>query len=79
MQALTYPKIASGVSRPRIEIGTRIGNAEISPLHGNFFVNHANTKADDILALIRLVQKTVKEQQEVDLELEIELIGEWDV
>ncbi len=59
--------------------GTRIGNAEISPLHGNFFVNHANTKADDILALIQLVQKTVREQQGVDLELEIELIGEWDV
>ncbi len=57
--------------------GTRIGNAEVSPLHGNFFVNHANTKADDILALIQLVQKTVKEQQGVDLELEIELIGEW--
>jgi len=59
--------------------GTRIGNAEISPVHGNFFVNHANTRADDILALIQLVQKTVREQQGVDLELEIELIGEWDV
>jgi UDP-N-acetylmuramate dehydrogenase len=59
--------------------GTRIGNAEVSPVHGNFFVNHANTKADDILALILLVQKTVKEQQGVDLELEIELIGEWNV
>jgi UDP-N-acetylmuramate dehydrogenase len=59
--------------------GARIGNAEVSPLHGNFFVNHANTTADDILALIQLVQKTVREQQGVDLELEIELIGEWDV
>ena len=59
--------------------GARIGNAEISPLHGNFFLNHANTKADDILALIRLVQNTVKEQQGIDLELEIELIGEWNV
>ncbi|HEX5840613.1 MAG TPA: UDP-N-acetylmuramate dehydrogenase [Anaerolineales bacterium] len=59
--------------------GTRIGNAEISPLHGNFFINHTNTRADDIRALIELVQKTVKETQGVDLELEIELIGEWDV
>jgi UDP-N-acetylmuramate dehydrogenase len=57
--------------------GTRIGNAQISPLHGNFFINHANTKAEDIRALIQLVQKTVKEKQGVDLELEIELIGEW--
>ncbi|HXD10498.1 MAG TPA: UDP-N-acetylmuramate dehydrogenase [Anaerolineales bacterium] len=57
--------------------GTRVGNAEISPLHGNFFINHANTKAADIRALIQLVQKTVKEKQGIELELEIELIGEW--
>jgi UDP-N-acetylmuramate dehydrogenase len=57
--------------------GARIGNAEISPLHGNFFINHANTKAADIRALIQLVQKTVKEKQDVELELEIEVIGEW--
>lgn len=57
--------------------GTRIGNAEISPLHGNFFINHANTKAEDIRALIQLVQKTVKEKQGVALELEIEFVGEW--
>ncbi len=57
--------------------GTRIGNAEISPLHGNFFVNHANTKAEDIRALIQLVQKKVKETQGVELELEVELIGDW--
>jgi UDP-N-acetylmuramate dehydrogenase len=57
--------------------GTRIGNAEISPLHGNFFINHDNTKADDIRALIELVLKTVKEKQGVDLELEVELVGEW--
>jgi len=57
--------------------GTRIGNAEISPFHGNFFINHANTKAEDIRALIQLVQKTVKEKQGIALELEIELIGEW--
>ncbi|MFN8403891.1 MAG: hypothetical protein U0V48_10095 [Anaerolineales bacterium] len=57
--------------------GARIGNAEISPLHGNFFVNHANTKAEDIRALIQLAQKTVKEKQGIELELEIEFIGEW--
>jgi UDP-N-acetylmuramate dehydrogenase len=58
--------------------GTRIGNAEISPVHGNFFVNHENTRAEDIRKLIELAQKTVKEKFEVDLELEVELIGEWD-
>jgi len=57
--------------------GTRIGNAEISPLHGNFFINHANTRAEDIRALVELVQKTVKEKQGVDLEMEIEFVGDW--
>jgi UDP-N-acetylmuramate dehydrogenase len=46
-------------------------------LHGNFFINHDNTKAEDIWALIELVMKTVKEKQGVDLELEVELVGEW--
>ena len=57
--------------------GTRIGNAEISPLHGNFFVNHGETKASDIRALIELVQKKVAEKFGVKLELEVELIGDW--
>jgi len=57
--------------------GARIGNAEISPLHGNFFINHANTRAEDIRALVELVQKTVKEKQSIDLELEIEFVGDW--
>ena len=59
--------------------GTRIGNAEISPIHGNFFVNHGKTDAGDIRALIELVQKTVKDKFGIELELEIELIGEWDL
>ena len=57
--------------------GTRIGSAEISPLHGNFFINHGATRAQDVRALIQLVQKTVKEKQGVELELEIEFVGDW--
>jgi UDP-N-acetylmuramate dehydrogenase len=57
--------------------GTRIGNAEISPVHGNFFINHGKTKAADIRALIELAQKKVAEQFNVNLELEVELVGEW--
>mgnify|MGYP003454629989 FL=1 len=59
--------------------GTRIGNAEVSPLHGNFFVNHGATRAEDIRKLGQLVQKTVKEKQGVELELEIEMVGEWQI
>ncbi|MFN8380675.1 MAG: UDP-N-acetylmuramate dehydrogenase [Anaerolineales bacterium] len=57
--------------------GTRIGNAEISTLHGNFFVNYGETKAEDVRALIRLVQTSVREKFGVELELEVELVGEW--
>jgi UDP-N-acetylmuramate dehydrogenase len=59
--------------------GTRIGNAEISPVHGNFFINHGKTNAGDIRALIELVQKTVQEKFGIMLELEVELVGDWDV
>jgi len=59
--------------------GARIGNAEISTVHGNFFINNGKTKAGDIRALIELVQKTVKEKFNVELELEVELIGDWKV
>ena len=57
--------------------GTRIGNAEISPVHANFFINHGQTKAEDVRALVNLVQETVARKSGVDLELEIEFIGEW--
>ena len=57
--------------------GTRVGNAEISKVHGNFFINHGETKASDVRALIDLSRKTVKEKLNVDLELEIEFVGEW--
>ncbi|MCQ3937901.1 MAG: UDP-N-acetylmuramate dehydrogenase [Chloroflexi bacterium] len=57
--------------------GARIGSAEISTLHGNFFINHGETKAEDIRALIHLAQKTVFEKFNVKLELEIELVGDW--
>ena len=57
--------------------GKRIGNAEISTKHANFFINHGDTKAADMLALIKLAKKTVLAKFDVALELEIELVGEW--
>ncbi|HLF29171.1 MAG TPA: UDP-N-acetylmuramate dehydrogenase [Anaerolineae bacterium] len=57
--------------------GTRIGRAEISRVHANFFVNLGGAQAQDVLALIDLARKTVREKFGVALELEIELVGEW--
>jgi UDP-N-acetylmuramate dehydrogenase len=56
--------------------GKQIGGVMISPIHANFFVNTGGGTASDYLALIQLAQKTVQDQFGVDLELEVELIGE---
>jgi UDP-N-acetylmuramate dehydrogenase len=57
--------------------GTRIGDAQISDLHANFFINHGEASAADIYALIQLARKQVEDEFGVELELEIELIGDW--
>jgi len=57
--------------------GTRIGGAEISPVHANFIVNQGYATANDYYQLIRLVQRKVEEKFGVKLEPEIEFIGEW--
>jgi len=59
--------------------GMRIGGAEISPLHANFFVNHGKASANDIHQLIELARMKVTDKFGVNLELEIVLIGDWAV
>lgn len=56
--------------------GTRIGGAEISPVHANFFINHESATASDVINLIEFAQEKVVEKFGVELDLEIELIGE---
>ena len=58
--------------------GVRIGNAQISPLHANFFVNHGEASAADVFALIELARQRVAEKFSLELELEIELLGDWE-
>jgi UDP-N-acetylmuramate dehydrogenase len=58
--------------------GRTIGGAEISPIHANFFVNHGSASAQDIWGLIQAAQTTVAEKTGIQLELEIERIGDWD-
>lgn len=58
--------------------GTRIGDAEISPLHANFFINHGEATAKDIYTLLKLTQETVAEKFDLNLEPEIELLGDWE-
>ena len=55
--------------------GYRIGGAQISELHGNFFMNTGSATAADVLALIEHARAEVRRQFGVELELEIELVG----
>ncbi len=57
--------------------GARVGNAEISPVHANFFVNLGGANAKDIYSLICLAREQVRQKFGVMLDLEIELVGEW--
>ena len=55
--------------------GTKIGNAEISNKHANFIINLGNAKSDDIIKLIKIIIKQVKEKFDIILELEVKLLG----
>jgi UDP-N-acetylmuramate dehydrogenase len=57
--------------------GIRIGDAEISPVHANFFINHGHASAADVYSLIETARAAVAKQSGVTLELEVELLGEW--
>jgi len=55
--------------------GFRIGDAEISNEHANFIVNLKNAKAENILKLINLIKKEVKNKFLIDLEEEIQIFS----
>jgi UDP-N-acetylmuramate dehydrogenase len=57
--------------------GFRIGGVEVSPKHANFFVNTENATAMDYYQVMEEVRKVVKEKTGVELNLEIELLGDW--
>jgi UDP-N-acetylmuramate dehydrogenase len=57
--------------------GHRVGDAEISSVHANFFINHGAATASDIIGLIQTARESVLQQSGVALELEVELWGNW--
>ena len=54
--------------------GKQIGQAQISEKHANFIVNLGGAKAEDVIALINLVKKTVKNKFNFDLKEEIQYV-----
>jgi UDP-N-acetylmuramate dehydrogenase len=59
--------------------GVKHGGAQISERHANFIVNVGGARAADVAALIREAHDRVHERFGVDLEMEVELRGEWEV
>ena len=56
--------------------GLTLGGARVSEMHGNFIVNLGSATAKDIIGLIDLVRKKVRERTGIDLEPEVKIIGE---
>jgi UDP-N-acetylenolpyruvoylglucosamine reductase len=56
--------------------GMRVGGAVISEVHGNFIVNEGGAKASDVLRLIALVQERARAMRGIELETELEIVGE---
>jgi UDP-N-acetylenolpyruvoylglucosamine reductase len=56
--------------------GTRIGDAMISEVHGNFIVNLGDARSSDVITLIELVKDRAKSNRGIDLEVEVQVVGE---
>ena len=55
--------------------GHTVGGAQVSPKHAGFVVNTGDANAADVVAVIRDVQKAVKDHFGVDLETEVKMWG----
>ena len=55
--------------------GFKIGDAEISTMHGNFIVNNSSANSKDILDLITVIQQKVLQKKGIFLQPEVRMIG----
>lgn len=87
-QPLEYPSAGSTFKRPEGYFagkliqdaglrGYQVGGAQVSEKHCGFVINKENATAEDIVNLIRDVQRIVYEKFQVELETEIKFLGEF--
>jgi len=85
-QPLEYPSAGSTFKRPEGYFagelimkaglrGFRMGGAMVSEKHCGFVINAGNATAEDVMNVIREVQRQVKEQFHVNLEPEVVFLG----
>ena len=53
-----------------------VGKARVSEVHGNFIVNEGGATAADVLELIDQIKKEAKAQRGIELETEVQIVGE---
>jgi UDP-N-acetylenolpyruvoylglucosamine reductase len=71
------PTIPAGTLLDELGLtGTRVGGAFVSAEHGNFLVNDGTARAQDILQLIDIIRHRARAQRGIELETEVEIIGE---
>ena len=85
-QPLEYPSAGSVFKRPPGYFAGKLiqdcglqgkghGGAEVSEKHAGFIINKNQASASDYIQTIRMVQETVKQKFDVDLELEVKIVG----
>ncbi|MBP7146012.1 MAG: UDP-N-acetylmuramate dehydrogenase [Acidobacteria bacterium] len=69
-----YPEQSVGALVERLGLkGTRVGDAEVSTLHGNFVVNRGSARAADVLELIEMLQQRLTAETGQPPRLEVEI------
>lgn len=85
-QPMNYPSAGSFFKRPEGYFagklitdaglkGLKLGGAQVSSLHAGFLINSGDATAEDILLLMKVVQRTVADRFGVELEPEVRIIG----
>ena len=55
---------------------SRVGQARVSEVHGNFIVNDGGATAADVLELIEKIKSTALAKRGIELETEVQIVGE---
>lgn len=88
-QPLNFPSAGSVFKRPEGHFagalienaglkGVSVGGAQVSQKHAGFIVNTGTATCQDVLELIKLIQKRVLEQSGVQLETELRPVGDFE-
>lgn len=86
-QPLEYPSAGSTFKRPEGYFagkliddaglrGVRYGDAQVSEKHCGFVINAGNATFDEVITLIKTIQKVVHDRFDVMLETEVKIIGD---